>query len=102
MQSRIEDRILRPGTLLRDNQLPVAADAVASARAQDLPTNWERAVDAQREVLDAMLAIRKHLAKSEDWRQAIALLRDVIEGQKALKRDVKTESESEIEGLFND
>ena len=104
-RERYEGRIITPLDELRRSLLPAAVDAISRARASsgdEAPAAWRDAVTVQKRVIDAMLAIRKHLAQSEDVQKAIRLLQGIMDDQNTVLRDTKEKSESEIEGLFDD
>jgi hypothetical protein len=100
-QRRIGDRIVAPLETLGTTTLPAASAAIGELR-QAAPTAQREAVRAtQEDILRRMQTILANMLKREGYREAVALLQEVIDEQGAVRSATLELLQRQLEAILN-
>ena len=107
MQARLRNNIIKPIGEIAAKLVPAAADRLAATNKEKknvIPRDaaLDEAIALQAQIVQRMLAIRKHMVDSEGIQEAVNLLREIIQRQKRLRKDTEKAQKEDLEGLFGD
>ncbi|MEE8169290.1 MAG: hypothetical protein V3T70_01970 [Phycisphaerae bacterium] len=97
---RLSQGVIRPLTLLSNNDVPAAADALTEWTRTPSDAAAELVLRAQATVIDGMRTILESMLKWEGFHEATALLREILKQQSELNRQTEAAIERQIERLF--
>jgi hypothetical protein len=107
LKDRLDRRIAQPlrqiaedGFPELDQRLTQLEAALADPRAG--PENRRSAVQQLDAIIRAMREVLSRMIELEDFNQAIALLREIIEAQEKLMEETKTQQKEKLRGLLED
>lgn len=99
-EQRIADRIAVPLTRLAQDAIPAAADALTRLRQTVSPETRAAAGQAQSEVLRQMQAILVDMLELEGYREAVALLQEIIDAQTEVRAATLGALERQLEDIL--
>lgn len=99
-QRRIGDRIVNPLEALGRGAMPAASAAVAVLREAVTPVRLRDAARQQAEVKRAMRTVLAQMLEWEGYREAVALLSDIIEQQQAVREQTEQALNNQLEDIL--
>jgi hypothetical protein len=99
-QRRISDRIVAPLDSLGTTFMPAASAEIANLRGVVPATRWAAVGDTQVEILRRMQAILANMLKREGYREAVALLQEVIAEQAGVRAATLDALRQELETIL--
>lgn len=99
-ERRIVDRVARPLTELGASLMPEAANQILAARSDSGPERRDALLAQQSEILQKMRTILSQMLEWEGYQEAVALLREIIDEQAALREDTQTAVERQLEAIL--
>jgi hypothetical protein len=99
-ERRYVDQIDAPLAAIIAESIPKAAQAIQSVRRQATRTDLDRVIPAQADLIRRMRAVLASLMESEGFREAVALLQEILDEQNKLRGDTESALSEDVESII--